>query len=76
MIIPIDELSKEVLYSVAESFVLREGTDYGEQEFSTEEKVEQVLEKLRSGEALLIYSELYESIDIVDAQGFKDEFES
>ena len=75
MIIPIKELTKDVLYNVAESFVLREGTDYGEQEFSTEEKVEQVLEKLRSGEALLIYSELYESIDIVDAQRFKEEFE-
>lgn len=75
MIIPIKELTKDVLYNVAESFVLREGTDYGEQEFSTEEKVEQVLEKLRSGEALLIYSELYESIDIVDAQSFKEEFE-
>ncbi|CAI8202739.1 MAG: Uncharacterised protein [Glaciecola sp. HTCC2999] len=75
MIIPINELTKDVLYNVAESFVLREGTDYGEQEFSTEEKVEQVLEKLRSGEALLIYSELYESIDIVDAQSFKEEFE-
>ncbi len=75
MIIPINELTKDVLYNVAESFVLREGTDYGEQEFSTEEKVEQVLEKLRSGEALLIYSELYESIDIVDAQRFKEEFE-
>ena len=75
MIIPIDELSNEVLYNVAESFVLREGTDYGEQEFSTVEKVAQVLEKLRSGEALLIYSELYESIDIVDAQGFKEKFD-
>ena len=76
MIIPIDELSNEVLYNVAESFVLREGTDYGEQEFSTVEKVAQVLEKLRSCEALLIYSELYESIDIVDAQGFKEKFDT
>ena len=76
MIIPIDELSNEVLYNVAESFVLREGTDYREQEFSTVEKVAQVLEKLRSGEALLIYSELYESIDIVDAQGFKEKFDT
>lgn len=76
MIIPIDELSNEVLYNVAESFVLREGTDYGEQEFSTVEKVAQVLEKLRNGEALLIYSELYESIDIVDAQGFKEKFDT
>ena len=28
MIIPIQELSADVLYSVAESYVLREGTDY------------------------------------------------
>ena len=52
MIIPIQELSADVLYSVAESYVLREGTDYGAEEVSLDTKVQQVIAKLRLGEAV------------------------
>ncbi|HAB79977.1 MAG TPA: hypothetical protein DCE62_06810 [Glaciecola sp.] len=72
MIIPIQELSADVLYSVAESYVLREGTDYGAEEVSLDTKVQQVIAKLRSGEAVLVYSELYESVNIVDAQEYQE----
>ena len=65
MLIPIEELKQDTLYAIAESFVLREGTDYGEEEVSLKEKVEQVLEQLKSGEAVLLYSELHETVDIV-----------
>ncbi|WP_026376231.1 YheU family protein [Aestuariibacter salexigens] len=68
MKIPINELAPDTLRNVAEAFVLREGTDYGFEETSHEEKVNQVLEQLRSGEAVLIYSELHESIDIISKQ--------
>lgn len=64
MIIPIDALEADTLYQLAESFVLREGTDYGEEEIALEVKVKQVLEKLKTGEAVLVYSELHESVDI------------
>ena len=64
MIIPIDALEAETLYSLAEAFVLREGTDYGEQEVALEVKVQQVLERLKQGDAVLVYSELHESVDI------------
>lgn len=64
MIIPLDALDKDTLYNVAEAFVLREGTDYGEIEATLEEKVNQVLALLTSGEAVLVYSELHESVDI------------
>tara|TARA_Y100000310_G_scaffold185281_1_gene185357 strand:- start:7278 stop:7511 length:234 start_codon:yes stop_codon:yes gene_type:complete len=64
MIIPIDALEADTLYSLAEAFVLREGTDYGEQEVALEVKVQQVLERLKQGDAVLVYSELYESVDI------------
>lgn len=72
MIIPIQELSADVLYSVAESYVLREGTDYGAEEVSLDTKVQQVIAKLRSGEAVLVYSELYESVNIVNAQEYQE----
>lgn len=64
MIIPIDAIETDTLYNLAESFVLREGTDYGEEEVTLDVKVQQVLERLKSGDAVLVYSELHESIDI------------
>lgn len=64
MIIPVDALEPDTLYSLAEAFVLREGTDYGEQEVELDVKVQQVLDKLKSGDAVLVYSELHESVDI------------
>lgn len=72
MIIPIQELTIDVLHNVAESYVLREGTDYGAEEVELETKVQQVIAKLRSGEAVLVYSELYESVNIVDAQDYQE----
>ena len=63
MIIPIDELTPE--------FVLREGTDYGEIEAAFADKVEQVIVKLKSGEAILVYSELHETVDIRPADSYQ-----
>ncbi|WP_100642446.1 YheU family protein [Alteromonas facilis] len=65
MIIPIDELEPDTLRNIVESVVLREGTDYGEEEVDFNTKVEQVLEQLKVGDAMLQYSELHESVDII-----------
>lgn len=64
MIIPIDSLEHETLNNIIEAFVLREGTEYGEQDVSLEVKVNQVLDALKKGDAVLVYSELHESVDI------------
>lgn len=64
MIIPISELEADTLHSIVESFVLREGTDYGEIEASFADKVEQVIAQLKAGEVVLVYSELHETVDI------------
>jgi len=64
MIIPIDAVETETLQGLVEAFVLREGTEYGAEDISLEVKVAQVLEALKSGEAILVYSELHESVDI------------
>ncbi|RDV24862.1 YheU family protein [Alteromonas aestuariivivens] len=68
MIIPPHALEKQTLRAIAESFVLREGTDYGEWEATFEQKVQQVLDHLESGEAVLMYSELHDSVDIRPAR--------
>ena len=65
IVIPHQELSADALRGVLESFVLREGTDYGEREVSLEQKVAQVLQQLERGEAHIVFDAVLESIDIV-----------
>lgn len=65
VIIPHTELSGDALQAVIESFVLREGTDYGNHEHSLQQKVAQVLRQLERGEARIVFDPDTESIDIV-----------
>jgi hypothetical protein len=65
IVIPHRELSAAALRGVLESFVLREGTDYGQREVSLDQKVAQVLQQLERGEAQIIFDAALESIDIV-----------
>ena len=55
ILIPPAELSAEALRGVIESFVLREGTDYGAREFSLEEKVAHVRAQLERGQARILF---------------------
>jgi len=70
MIIPWQELAPETLDSLIESFVLREGTDYGEHERSLVDKVSDVKQQLKSGEAVLVWSELHETVNIMPRMQF------
>ena len=66
--VPHSELSAELLNAVIESFVLREGTDYGEKEFSLEDKVARVISQLKKGEARILFDPESESVTIVVRQ--------
>jgi uncharacterized protein len=63
------ELRPDLLRSVVESFVLREGTDYGEREVSLDTKIAHVIRQLERGEAQIIFDPQSESIDIVVVKG-------
>ena len=63
--IPHTELSDAALVGVIRAFVLREGTDYGEREFTLEEKVANVRAQLESGAAQILFDPDTASIDIV-----------
>jgi uncharacterized protein YheU (UPF0270 family) len=63
--IPHTELSADALRGVVESFVLREGTDYGEKDFSLEQKVAHVIGQLARGDARIMFDPNSESIHIV-----------
>lgn len=52
--------------------MLREGTDYGEHERSLEMKVADVKQQLKSGEAVLVWSELHETVNIMPRGQFRD----
>ncbi|NLS14667.1 YheU family protein [Vibrio sp. SM6] len=64
MIIPWQQIQPDTLTNLIREFVLREGTDYGDVETSLEQKIEQVRQQLRLEEAVIVYSELHESVDI------------
>ncbi|WP_299973549.1 YheU family protein [uncultured Pseudoteredinibacter sp.] len=68
MIIPFQQLAPETLKAVLESFALREGTDYGEQEVGLESKLEQLKGQLQRGELLLCFDEPSESINLITPQ--------
>jgi uncharacterized protein YheU (UPF0270 family) len=65
VVIPHTELSADALQGVIESFVLREGTDYGTHDYSLEQKVAHVLRQLERKEAHIVFDPNTESIDIV-----------
>ena len=62
--VPYTELTGELLRAVAESYVLREGTDYGEREFSLEDKVAHVISQLKRGEAQIVFDPETETVSI------------
>ena len=63
--VPYTELSEDALRGVLESFVLREGTEYGERDVSLDQKVAQVERQLQRGEAQIVFDPESQSIDIV-----------
>ena len=67
MEIPHRELSEEALRGIVESFVLREGTDYGGRDFSLEAKVDAVMRQLDRGEAVIVFDANTGTVDIVVA---------
>lgn len=66
--IPVEELRPEALRGLVEEFVTRDGTDYGAIERSLEQKIEDALAQLRSGEARVVFDPELESANIVLAR--------
>ena len=62
--IPHTALPPDVLRAVIESFVLREGTDYGDREHSLDEKVAHVVGQLAARDAVIMFDPNTESVDI------------
>lgn len=63
--VPLGELPPATLRAVIESFVLREGTDYGQRDVSFDGKVADVMRQLERREAVIVYDPVSDSVDIV-----------
>jgi uncharacterized protein YheU (UPF0270 family) len=65
--VPHTALAADILRAVIESFVLREGTDYGERELTLDDKVARVMMLLERGEAKILFNPESATVDIVKA---------
>jgi uncharacterized protein len=68
VVVPYTELAADLLHAVVESYVLREGTDYGEKEFSLEDKVAHVISQLKRGDAQIVFDPETETVSITRAR--------
>jgi len=66
VVVPYTELAADLLHAVVESYVLREGTDYGEKEFSLQDKVAHVISRLKRGEARIVFDPESETVSIIN----------
>ncbi|MDG2273449.1 MAG: YheU family protein [Halioglobus sp.] len=65
VLVPFDRLQAEVLQALLEDYATRNGTDYGERELTTQEKVQQLQRQLSAGELQILYDADSEQWDLV-----------
>ena len=66
--VPLQRLQEEVLQALLEDFASRDGTDYGEREFTLEQKVEALRAQLRGGDLQILYDADSEQWDLVSRE--------
>jgi uncharacterized protein YheU (UPF0270 family) len=66
--IPYQKLPRQTLRALVEEFITREGTDYGLEEKTLEEKVSDVMRQLERGEAKIVFELETETANIVPAR--------
>ncbi len=71
MIIPWQDISEPALNGIIEEFIMREGTDYGSEEVSLERKKQDLINQLKSGQVVIVYSELHETVNMMLAEEFR-----
>lgn len=63
--IPYQHIPEETLTRLLEEFVTREGTNYGEQEFTLADLVSQAKNQLKTKKAIIQYDDESQSCEIV-----------
>ncbi|MFL0808815.1 MAG: YheU family protein [Agarilytica sp.] len=65
MIIAPEKLTVESIRAIVESVIMREGTDYGIDELSLNEKIDILMPQVLCGEVLISYDESSESVNLL-----------
>lgn len=71
MVIPPSQLSSEILQSIAEEFITREGTDYGEHEMTLQDKLACLLPRIIKGEVLIVFDAGSETLGLVNREDYQ-----
>ena len=71
MLIPYQQLDAMTLNNLIEQYILREGTDYGEVEYSLEKKTQQIKQQIEKDNIFIMYSEMNESVTLVTKEEFQ-----
>ncbi len=71
MIIPLEAISAEALEGLIEEFVTRDGTDYGVEETSLSQRVEQIKRLLKAKEVVILFNEATEDVNLVLKQNLR-----
>lgn len=66
--IPYDQVPPETLQAIVESFILKEGTNYGAEEVSLTTKVAQVLRQIQKGSVKLTFDAETETCFLITDQ--------
>lgn len=65
VVVPLEKLSDVALDGLINEFILREGTDYGKNEYTLEQKHEQVQRQLDAKHILVVFDTQEETCSIV-----------
>ena len=66
--IPFEQLSEEALQGVLEEFIYREGTEYGEQEYTSSDKKQQLILALKQQRAEIVFDPVLESCTLIEVK--------
>ena len=69
--IPIAELDPATLLNVVDDLVTRDGTDYGAEERTREQKTRALMRQLERGEAKLVFDPATETIGLMTKEEFQ-----
>ena len=76
MIVPYNQISPDALQGLIEEYITRDGTDYGEHEFSLAQKVKQVHQQIVKGDVVVVFDAATESVSLLtrhDAREYMQE---
>ena len=68
--LPLDRFQPEILRKIIEAFVMREWSELSDADYSLDEKVEQVLQRLKDNRAKVVYDFKTETSNIVPTKNY------